>query len=106
MGGIQPSRKVAAIDALTTADEKRLYFHAINRCFDKSVDITIDVSAFGRLDGRAVHHLLQGRLNDPPEPGQSRQIGRISRKDILFNGKILKVTLPERSVSCIEFVQQ
>ena len=104
MGGIRPSRKVATIDALATADREHLYFHAINRGFEKSMDITIDVSAFGRLEGRAEHHLLEGRLNDAPEPGRPRQIGRTSQRDILFDGKALKITLPERSVSCIEFV--
>ena len=106
MGGIRPSQKVAVIDALATADEKRLYFHAINRCFETSLDVTIDVSAFDRLDGRAVHHLLEGRLNDTPGPDQTRQIGRIRQGDILFDGKALKVTLPERSISCIEFIQE
>ena len=106
MGGIQPSRKVATIDALATADEKSIYFHAINRSFDKPVDVTIDVSAFGPLENRAVHHVLEGRLNDAPESGQPRQVGRISQSDIPFDGKILKVSLPERSVSCIEFIQK
>ncbi|MFC1635948.1 alpha-L-arabinofuranosidase C-terminal domain-containing protein [Planctomycetota bacterium] len=106
MGGIQPSRKVAAIDALATADRKRLYIHAINRSFDKTMDITIDVSAFDRLKGRAVHHLLEGRLNDAPGLDESRQIGQIDQRDILFNGKTLMITLPKRSVSCIEFVKE
>jgi alpha-L-arabinofuranosidase len=106
MGGIRPSRKVVVVDALATADRERLYFHAINRSIDESIDVTIDVSAFGPLESRAVHHLLEGRLNDAPEPGQPRQIGRTTQKDVRFDGKALKVTLPERSVSCIEFVQE
>lgn len=106
MGGIRPSRQVAVIDALATADENSIYFHAINRSFEKSMDVTIDVSAFGPLESRAVHHLLEGRLNDAPEPNESRQIGRTSQRDIYFDGKMLKVTLPERSVSCIEFVRK
>ena len=106
MGGIQPSRKVVVIDALATADRKRLYFHAINRSFEKTMKITIDVSAFDPLESHAVHHLLEGRLNDASGPGQSRQIGRITHKDILFDGKTLKVTLPERSVSCIELIKE
>lgn len=106
MGGIRPSKKVATIDALATADRKHLYFHAINRSFEKPVDVTIDVSTFGPLESRAVHHLLQGRLNDAPEPGQPKQIGRTTQKEVPFDGKTLKATLPERSVSCIEFVQE
>ncbi len=106
MGGIRPRGKVAYIDALATADERRIYFHAINRSFEQSIDVTVDVSAFGRLEGRAVHYVLEGRLNDVPEPDEPRQIGRITQKDIRFDGKTLTAALPHRSVSCIEFMQQ
>ncbi|HUV65490.1 MAG TPA: alpha-L-arabinofuranosidase C-terminal domain-containing protein [Sedimentisphaerales bacterium] len=106
MGGIRPSKKIACIDALATASEERIYLHAINRSFEQTLDIVVDVSAFGGLDGRAVHHLLEGRLNDAPEPAQERQIGHISQRDIRFDGNTLGITLPQRSVSCIEFVQK
>ncbi|MCP4608531.1 MAG: hypothetical protein GY845_07445 [Planctomycetes bacterium] len=103
MGGIGPKRKVAYIDALATADEKLVYFHAINRSFEKSIDVTIDISALGRFKGRAVYHILHGRLNDKPKANESRQIGHITQRDVLFNGKSLTITLPNRSISCIEF---
>jgi alpha-L-arabinofuranosidase len=103
MGGIGPKKKVAYIDALATTDNKCVYFHAINRSFEKSMDVTINVSSFGRLRGRATHHLMQGRLNDAPKANEPRQIGRITQKDIFFNGSRLKITLPNRSISCIEF---
>jgi len=103
MGGIGPKEKVAYVDALATADEKLVYFHAINRSFEKSIDVTIDISALGRFKGRAVHHVLQGRLNDTPKPNEPRQIGRITQRDIFFNGKKLTIILPNRSISCIEF---
>ena len=106
MGGISPKRKVAYIDALATTDEKRIYLHAINRSFDKSRDVTIDVSAFGGVEGSAVHYVLEGRLNNAPEPNEPRQIGRTGERPVHFDGKILKVTLPERSVSCIEFTRK
>jgi len=105
MGGIKPKEKVAYIDALATADEKRVYFHAINRDFDEPIDVTIDISAFGRLEGRAIHHVLEGRLNDAPKPSEPRQIGRITKRDLSFDGKGLRITLPNRSISCIEFMQ-
>ena len=105
MGGIVPSKKVAYVDALATAGEKRIYFHAINRSFEQPLDVTVDVSAFDNLKDLAVHHVLEGRLNDVPGPDEPRQIGRTSRRDVHFDGKTLKVTLPLRSVSCIEFVQ-
>ncbi|MBN1807243.1 MAG: hypothetical protein JW837_18505 [Sedimentisphaerales bacterium] len=103
MGDIGPKEKVAYIDALATADDKHVYFHAINRNFDKPMDVIIDISAFGKINGRAIHHIMQGRLNDKPEANEPRQIGCIAQKDILLNGSRLTVTLPNRSISCIEF---
>jgi alpha-N-arabinofuranosidase len=106
MGGIRPKNKVTCIDALATANEKEIYFHAINRSFGQSIDVTVDVSAFDGLKGRAIHRVLEGRLNDAPEPDGPSQIGRITRKEIRFDGKVLTVTLPCRSVSCTEFIQE
>ena len=106
MGGIGPKRKVAYVDALATADEKRIYFHAVNRSFDKPREIMIDVSAFGAVESSAVHHVLEGRLNNAPKPNEPRQIGRTVERSLYFDGKTLRVTLPHRSVSCIEFTQQ
>jgi alpha-N-arabinofuranosidase len=103
MGGISPKPKIAYIDALATADEKHIYFHAINRSFEQPRDITIDVSAFGSVRSRAMHYLLEGRLNDESGPNERRQIGRIGERRAYFDGKTLRITLPQRSVSCIEF---
>jgi alpha-N-arabinofuranosidase len=105
MGGIGPKEKVAYVDALATADDQLVYFHAINRNFEKSIDVTIDISALGRFEDRAIHHILEGRLNDRPKPNEPRQIGRTTQRDIFFEGKRLKITLPNRSISCIEFMQ-
>jgi alpha-N-arabinofuranosidase len=106
MGGIGPTRKVNYVDALATADEKHIYFHAVNRSFDKPRDVTIDVSAFGDVESSAVHHVLEGRLNNAPKPNEPRQIGRTSEKSLYSDGKKLKVTLPHRSVSCVEFTRK
>lgn len=103
MGGIGPKRKVAYVDALATADEKLVYFHAINRSFAQSIDVTVDISALGHFEGRAVHHVMEGRLNDKPESNEPRQVGRITQRNLLFDGNRLKITLPNRSISCIEF---
>jgi len=106
MGGIGPRMKVAYVDALATADEEHIYFHAINRSFEQATDVTVDISAFDRLKDRALHHILEGRLNDAPEPDEPRQIGRTTRREIRFDGNTLTVTLPYRSVSCIEFTKE
>ena len=103
MGGISPKPKIAFIDALATADEEHVYFHAINRSFEQPIEVAIDVSAFGLVAARAVHHVLEGRLNDTPGPNESPQIATINEGVVHVNGATLRVTLPHRSVSCIEF---
>ena len=103
MGGIQAVRnEVATIDAIATASDDMIYFHAINRDFDRPITVAIDLSAFGNMPGRAVHHVLQGRLNEEPEPGQDRQIANVTDREARFRGHLLKVELPRRSVSIIE----
>ncbi|UCD52964.1 MAG: hypothetical protein JSW27_10060 [Phycisphaerales bacterium] len=101
MGGIAPKKKVAVIDVAATADEAAIYVHAINRSFDKAMEVTIDLAGFEASDG-AVHRMVRGRLNDAPKDGQSEQIGREIKRRIEGGTKPLKVTLPKRSVSCIE----
>ena len=101
MGGIRPSKKVAVIDAVATANETAVYVHAINRSFDKAMEVTIDLSGFEAGDG-AVHRIVRGRLNDAPKDGQPEQIGREIKRKIEGSPKPLKVTLPKRSVSCVE----
>ena len=102
MGGIRPQEKVAYVDALATADEAAVYFHAINRHFDQPMSVTVDLTAHAPLTGTGRHLVLEGRLNDRPAEGEPRQIGRVTEREVTYDGETLKVTLPPRSVSCIE----
>ena len=104
MGKIQPSAAVAYLDALATADDQAVYFHAINRHFSKGLTARIDLSDFRGLEGKAVHHLFVGRLNDAPRRGESRAIGRFEERKLSFDGSQLIAVFPARSVSCIEIV--
>jgi alpha-L-arabinofuranosidase len=101
MGGIAPRKKVAAIDVVATASETTVFVHAINRSFSKAMEVMIDLSGVQAGNG-VVHHMVQGRLNDKPKDGQPEQIGHESRHAIAASAQGLEVTLPERSVSCIE----
>jgi len=101
MGGIRPSAKVAVVDVLATADDKAIYVHTINRAFVEAVDVTITLSGFhSRSD--AVHRMICGRLNDAPNPGQPVQVAHESTRRVVGSAEGLTVTLPRRSVSCIE----
>lgn len=102
MGGIRPKERVAWVDAVVTADDRAIYLHAINRRFREPQPIALDLSAFGGLPGKAVHHWLAGRLYDGPRVGDPREIGRITDEPVAFDGKVLKAVLPERSVSVLE----
>jgi alpha-N-arabinofuranosidase len=103
MGDISPKEtEVACIDALATADEDKIYFHAINRDFDKDIEITIDLSAFSGLGESAAHHRFEGRLHNRPLEGEPREIGFFSTEQVKLQGAVLRVTLPKRSISIIE----
>jgi alpha-N-arabinofuranosidase len=102
MGGIRPAKKVAYVDALATKSEDAVYFHAINRHFDEPLWIVVDLSDFAGLTGTVVHHVLEGRLNNAPGPGEPLQVGRLSYQAIELKGRSLRIALPRRSVSCVE----
>lgn len=102
MGDIKPIEKVAYLDALATADENTVFFHIINRNFDQPMEIKIDLTALGPLANIARHYMLEGRLNDKPTQNEPMQIAQITNSEIAYDGMILKVLLPARTVSCIE----
>ncbi len=102
MQGLGPKGKVATIDALATADERRLFFHAVNRHFSRAFSVAVDLTAFDKIDNTATHRILEGRLSDRPAEGQPREIGRFRNETVTPNGKVLRVTLPRRSVSIVE----
>lgn len=103
MAGNVPTHGVAFLDVLATRDEKTLYVHAINRHFDQSLAVQIDVSALTRQPGkRGVLHTLEGRLRNTPEPGESPAPGRIRDEAFDIRSSRFKLRLPARSVSVIE----
>lgn len=103
MAGISPADSVAFLDVLATRDDKTLYVHAINRHFDESLSVQIDVSSLTRQPGqRGILHTLEGRLGNTPEPGQSVQPARIRDEPFRIGSSRFQVRLPARSVSVIE----
>jgi alpha-N-arabinofuranosidase len=102
MGWMKPTEKIAILDALATGNDKTVFFHVINRHFDKPMEATIDLGELGSMAKTARHYVLGGRLDDAPAPAEKTQVAEITSTEIHFNGKTLKVILPPRSVSCIE----
>jgi alpha-L-arabinofuranosidase len=97
---------VAVLDVVATRGPKAVYVHAINRSFGEPLTVALDLSAFRDLEGRAVLHVLEGRLNDEPREGESREIGTVTDQEVRFQGNALEVTLPNRSVSVVEIARR
>ncbi len=103
---IKPAEKVMVIDALATEAPDALYFHAIIRSFTDSYDIIIDISKYGDVKGKIIHHILEGRLNNTPLEGQPLQVANITDREPVFaDHEIIIVRLPKRSVSVVEIMK-
>jgi alpha-L-arabinofuranosidase len=102
MQNLGPKKRVAYLDAVATADARAVYFHAINRHFSRDLPVAVDLTAFDKIDKTATHRILEGRLTDRPAAGRPREIGRFRTDSATLAGKVLRVTLPKRSVSIIE----
>jgi alpha-L-arabinofuranosidase len=105
MGGLKPLEKVAYVDALVTANDTTIYVHAINRHFSQNLSVTINLSAISGVTGRAIHHTLEGRLQNEPQPGESKEAAWLREQPLRFDGPALRVTLPKRSISCLEIAR-
>jgi alpha-N-arabinofuranosidase len=103
MAGNAPAHNVAFLDVLATHNDKTLYVHAINRHFDQSLSVQIDVSALTQQPGQhGMLHTLEGRLRNTPEPSESPAPGRIRDEAFDIGSSRFQVRLPNRSVSVIE----
>ncbi len=103
MGTIRPkTAEVAYIDALATADEDRIYFHAINRSFGEDLAVTLDLSAFDFLGATATQRSFEGRLHNTAQEGEPLEMGFFNTTSLEVSGPVLRVTLPKRSVTILE----
>jgi alpha-N-arabinofuranosidase len=99
--GIRPSHKVAMIDAVTTATDRKVYWHAINRSFDRALPVTLDLTDLGPLTGQARMYVLEGRLDDERVPGP-RPVSHIREEAVTPDGSLVTVTVPARCVVIVE----
>ncbi len=103
--GARPAPKVAMIDALATADANAAYWHAINRSFDRALEVTIDFSALGPLADGARLYVLESPMDEHPTPATAPVAGRptVVRQDkVAVKDGAVKLTLPARSVCVLE----
>jgi len=98
MGQLGPAEKVAYVDVIATKSTRELTVHMINRRFAGNQTVAIDCSAF-KVKPEAVELLiLDGRLNDEPQPGEPSSPARIRRETISFKGNRLELELPPRAI--------
>jgi alpha-L-arabinofuranosidase len=103
MGGNGPAHGAALLDVLATRKDKTLFVHAINRHFDQSLPVLIDISSLTPQPGqRATLHTLEGRLRNRPEAGEQQAPGRIRDEAIDIGSSRFTVQLPARSINVIE----
>jgi alpha-N-arabinofuranosidase len=96
MSFIKPARAIAYVDIVVTADERRLYVHAINRDYARDRSLAVAFDGFSRIGSGAVHHLLRG------VEGESLTEAEIIHQVAGASGDTVRVVLPKRSVSCLE----
>jgi alpha-L-arabinofuranosidase len=103
MAGIGPAHQAAYLDILATRDETRLYLHAINRHFDQTLTLQVDLSALGRSAGvEGMLHILEGRLNNAPTGSEPLAPAEIREEEIAVASQAVTVRLPRRSVGIVE----
>ncbi len=101
MAGIKPAKSVLALDMVATARPDAVFLHVINRSFGRDLEVTVDLSALGKMEPEAVLHCLQGSAI---EDGRDRSLDTaevVDRKYSVEAGKV-RVELPKRSVSVLE----
>jgi len=102
MNDLEPSEKVAVVDALVTENSSNIFFHVINRHFSKDIPINIDVSAFNSVKSSAIHRIFKSLyLNRIFWSGPA--IGYFTNTKFKFNDKKAEVILPRQSISVIQF---
>jgi alpha-N-arabinofuranosidase len=103
LAGIGPAHQVAYLDVLATRDDEKLYLHVINRHFDQTVTMQVDLSALdGRAGTKGTLHILEGRLNNPPPNSETLASAQIRKATFDIAGEEFTVHLPHRSVVVVE----
>jgi alpha-L-arabinofuranosidase len=97
-----PSPRVAHLDTLITADNRRVYIHVINRHFNNALPFEVDLSSLTRLKRTAKRWTLTGRLENAPGPGESREVSQVTGTRLALKGRVLRDPVPPRSINCYE----
>ena len=95
--GPMPSKAVATLDLMATADEKTIYIHAINRDIKTDFPLTVTLEKFTSplKAGTIVHTYLTGKPNVNVKPEEVRDVTWVETRKIDFaGGQTITLTLP------------
>lgn len=95
-----PIERAAMLDVLVTSDDDTIYIHAINRSFTDDHDLTLDLTALGRIADTAVHHTFTCTLNAEPGHGVAKGMVQVREQVIPMAARSV-ITLPRRSASIV-----
>lgn len=101
-GAATSSLKVAAVDTLATVGREAIFLHLINRDFDRSFDLEVDLTDFKNLTGTGTIYTLTGRLNVEPGPGETSQVAQLKDSTVRLEGTVLRLKLAAQTVSCVK----
>ena len=96
---------VAYVDLLVTADDTRVFVHAINRRMDDAQDIAVDLTALKTGITRATHFRYLARTAAERETEATPQECRIVREDVEIKSGVLRTQLRPHSVSIVEIAR-
>ena len=108
-----PRGDIATVDLVATADENKLYLHAINRTLNQTIPVVFNLSSFGNLGDSAEQHIFAKRRSaswreavwnrirsfwySPPQ-----EVAEIVSRAIAISQENTTVNLPAQSVSIFE----
>ena len=95
-------KKVAAVDVVCTRSAKAVFVHMVNRQFESPMPVEVDVASLGAGGAAATLHVMTGRLENEPPPGESRCPTRIDARTVPVSAAKATVELPSRSVAILE----
>ncbi|ANQ50147.2 hypothetical protein MY04_2779 [Flammeovirga sp. MY04] len=103
VNAIAPADSVAVLDIVSSADEKYVYVHIINRAFDDNVEITVDLSNWNLKKSTADLFSLTGNYsNSIPCDSKNNHYLCSNKQSLKIENNELNLSLIKRSINIIK----
>ncbi len=103
LGSIKARKRVAYLDAVATANEKTLYVHLLNRCFDLAQQISVTLEGADRHVRQVHWHCITGELENHPEAHGKDRLHKQTTLVERSAADAFEIALPPRSISVLIF---